>query len=149
MKTSDAFRMAQSHGLDLVEISPHAKPPVCRIMDFGKFRYQENRKEKMAKKHQIATTRKEIKFHVNVDENDYTVKLNRIHEFLKKGHHVKTSIMFRGRENEHRDFGFKLMERIIKDCEELGVPEAKPKLFGRLMVMMLRAQNNEKQAKSS
>lgn len=149
MQTSDALRLAQSRGLDLVEVSPHEKPPVCRIMNFGKYRYQESRKEKLAKKHQVSTTLKEIKFHVNVEDHDYAVKLAHIREFLKKGHKVKASIMFRGRENEHRDLGFKLMERLAKDCEELGVPESEPRSFGRHLVMMLRSQQGVKHDKSS
>lgn len=140
MQTSEALRLAQSHGLDLVEISPNAKPPVCRVMDFGKYRYQESRKDKVARKHQASTTLKEIKFHVNVEDHDYAVKLDHICGFLKKGHKVKLSLRFRGRENEHRNFGFDLMNRLAKDCEEFGVPESKPRLYGNNLVMMMHVQ---------
>ena len=149
MRTSEALRLAQSRGLDLVEVSPHANPPVCRIMDFGKYRYEESRKEKLARKHQVSTAVKEIKFHANVEDHDYAVKLAHIREFLQKGHRVKASLMFRGRENEHRQFGFSIMDRLAKDCEGLGAPEAAPRLFGRNLVTMLRPERGSKGEKSS
>lgn len=140
MQTSDALRYALDRGLDLVEISPHENPPVCRIMNFGKFRYEESRKEKVARKHQATTVIKEIKFHVNVEDHDYGVKLSRIREFLDKGHRVKASLMFRGRENEHRDLGFALMTKLIKDCEDISLPDAPPKLFGNRLIVVLHPQ---------
>ncbi len=121
-----------------MEVSPTAKPPVCRIMNFGRYRYEESRKEKQARKHQASTTVKEIKFHINVDDHDYAIKLAHIRKFLEKGHRVKASLMFRGRENEHREFGFNIMERLAKDCDGLGIAESKPRLFGKHLVMMLR-----------
>ncbi len=138
ISTSDAMRLAEARGLDLVEISPTANPPVCRIMNFGKYRYEESRKEKMARKHQAATVVKEMKFHVNVEEHDYQTKLNHIREFLTRGHRVKASLLFRGRENEHRDLGYALMNRMIKDCEALGVAETPPRMFGNNLIIMLR-----------
>lgn len=149
MQTSEALRLAQSRGLDLVEVSPHENPPVCRIMNFGKYRYEESRKEKLARKHQASTVVKEIKFHVNVEDHDYAVKLARIREFLEKGHRVKASLMFRGRENEHRQFGFNIMDRLAKDCEELGPPDAPPKLFGNRLIMVLHPQRGPKGEKPS
>jgi len=134
------MRLADSRGLDLVEISPNANPPVCRIMNFGKYRYEESRKEKQARKHQASTVVKEMKFHVNVEEHDYRTKLNHILEFLKKGHRVKASLRFRGRENEHRELGYALINRLIKDCEALGVSESPPRMFGNNLMIMLRPQ---------
>ncbi len=130
--------------MDLVEISPNAQPPVCRIMNFGKFRYEESRKNKLARKHQNTTVVKEIKFHLNVEPHDYATKLNHITDFLQKGQRVKTSLMFRGRENEHRDLGYALFERLLRDCEKVGVAEAPPKLFGHNLIMLLKPQKSIK-----
>ena len=139
LATFEAIRMAESSGLDLVEISPTAVPPVCRIMDYGKFKYEENQREKQARKHQASVVLKEVKFHSNVDDNDYATKAAHIRGFLEKGHRVKTSLFFRGRENEHRDLGYKLFSKLIKDCESCGVPEAMPRLFGNNLVVMFRS----------
>jgi translation initiation factor IF-3 len=144
MQTSDALRYALDRGLDLVEISPYETPPVCRIMNFGKYRYEENRKEKKSRKHQINTVIKEIKFHVNVEDHDYMVKLARIREFLEKGHRVKASLMFRGRENEHRDLGFNLMTRLTADCGDISQPDAPPRLFGNRLILVLHPQKMPK-----
>lgn len=138
ISTSEAMRLATASGLDLVEISPTANPPVCRIMNFGKYRYEESRKEKLARKHQASTVVKEIKFHVNVDEHDYQTKLNHILDFLKRNHRVKASLLFRGRENEHRDLGYALMNRLVKDCEAVGSAESPARMFGHTLVIMLR-----------
>ncbi|MGI6086802.1 MAG: translation initiation factor IF-3 [Kiritimatiellia bacterium] len=140
LSTSEALRLAESRGMDLVEISPNAQPPVCRIMNFGKYRYEESRKKKLARKNQSTTVVKEIKFHLNVEEHDYTTKLNRIKDFLQKGQRVKVSLMFRGRENEHRELGYALFERLQNDCEKAGVAESPPKLFGNNLVMLLKPQ---------
>jgi translation initiation factor IF-3 len=139
--TSEALKLAFANGLDLVEISPTANPPVCRIMSFGKFKYEESRKEKLARKQQASAVVKEMKFHSNVEEHDYQTKLRHIHEFLEKGYRVKASLMFRGRENEHREIGFELFQRLIKDCEPLGVAEVPPKLFGNILILLLRSQH--------
>lgn len=138
ISTSEALRLAAARGLDLVEVSPNAQPPVCRIMNFGKFRYEESRKGKLARKNQSATVVKELKFHLNVEDHDYNTKLNRMLGFLEKGHRVKASLMFRGRENEHRDLGYALFDRLLKDCESHGIAEAPPKLFGRNLIVLLR-----------
>jgi translation initiation factor IF-3 len=136
--TSEAMRMAESLRLDLVEISPNANPPVCRIMDYGKFKYEENRKEKLARKHQASVVLKEVKFHANVDDHDYQTKLNHIRGFLEKGHRVKASLYFRGRENEHRELGFDLFKRLEKDIAGQGAVETPGRLFGNNLVMILR-----------
>ena len=129
--TDKARAMAGQQGLDLVEISPNADPPVCRIMDFGKYRYEEAKKERIARKHQHSLALKEIKFHVTVEEHDYQTKVTSMKKFLTKGHKVKISLFFRGRENVHRELGFRLLERVFKDCGDVGVLEMAPRLIGR------------------
>ena len=139
MSTRDAQALARQQGLDLVEISPNAEPPVCRIMDFGKFRYDESRKRRVARKKQLQhkQTVKEIKFHSNVEEHDYVTKVNRVRTFLEKGHKVKVSLTFRGRENAHRELGFQLITKVLSDCEGLGVVDMQPKRVGRSVIAML------------
>ena len=144
LATFEAIRMAESHGLDLVEISPTAVPPVCRIMDYGKFKYEENQRAKQTRKNQGSVVLKEIKFHSNVDEHDYATKVSHIRGFLEKGNRVKASLFFRGRENEHRDLGYKLFNRLVKDCEQFGVPESPPRLFGNNLVVMFRSTKGAK-----
>lgn len=129
--TDKARTMAVQQGLDLVEISPNADPPVCQIMDFGKYRYEEAKKERVARKHQHSLAIKEVKFHVTVEEHDYQTKLTSMHKFLAKGHKVKISLFFRGRENVHRELGFRLLERVFKDSGDVGIVEMAPKLIGR------------------
>ena len=135
--TRDALKLAQDYGLDLVEVSPSADPPVCRIMDFGKFRYDESMKRKKQKKQVVNRQVKEIKFHANVGEHDYDTKVNHARGFLEKGHKVKVSLTFRGRENAHRELGFEVIERCIKDLEEISVVDMRPKMVGRNLVTML------------
>jgi len=133
--------MALSKNLDLVEISPNANPPVCRIMNFGKFRYEESRREKMARKHQVQVMLKEMKFHANVEDHDYCTKMQHIRAFLEKGNRVKISLLFRGRENEHRELGYNLFTRLIKDCADIGAPESGPRLFGHNLIMLMHPQH--------
>jgi translation initiation factor IF-3 len=137
--TREAMNLAKEHKLDLVEVSPSANPPVCRIMDFGKFRYNESMKRKKARKQQMTHSRtvKEIKFHANVAEHDYQTKVNHARGFLEKGHKVKVSLQFRGRENAHREIGFEVVGRVIKDCEDLSVVDMEPKMIGRSVVSLL------------
>lgn len=129
--------LAQQNGLDLVEISPQAKPPVCRIMDYGKFKYERDKKKKEAKKNQASAKLKEIKFHANVDEHDYDTKLRHAKEFLDAGHKVKVSLFFRGRENAHQELGYELMNRVKGDIKDIGQVEQEPRLMGRNLNMML------------
>jgi translation initiation factor IF-3 len=131
------MKLAVDQGLDLVEISPNAVPPVCKVMDFGKFMYEEQRKKKMARKHQHSQVVKEIKFHANVAEHDYQTKMNHIKEFLQDGNKVKISLTFRGRENAHREFGFELMSRVLKDSAEYCVVEMTPRMMGRSIIAMI------------
>lgn len=137
LNTDVARRQAMDLGLDLVEVSPNAKPPVCRIMDYGKFQYDESQKLKKTRKTQQNHALKEVKFRANTEEHDYMTKLNRVIKFLDKGHKVKISLMFRGRENAHRELGFEQVKRVLKECEEVANVEMEPKLVGRCVVSML------------
>lgn len=133
----EALDMALKKSLDLVEVAPEANPPVCRIMDYGKYRYEQTRKEKEAKKKQHVVKVKEIKFHPNIEDHDYQVKLRHILEFLEKGNKVKITLTFRGREFVHMEFGRKVLERLVTDAIALGAVEQHPKLLGRNMIMIL------------
>ncbi len=137
MPTSEALSRARALGKDLVEISPNADPPVCKIMDYGQFRYQEGQKRRQTKKQQVNRSLKEIKFHANVGEHDYGTKLNHIRGFLEKGHKVRVSLTFRGRENAHRELGFEVIKRVVTDCEDLSVVDMDPRLMGRSIVCLL------------
>ena len=136
MPTREAMKLAQAEGMDLVEISPNADPPVCRIMDFGKFRYDEGIKRKASRKQARMHNKslKEIKFHVNVAEHDYETKINHARAFVDKGHKVKLSLQFRGRENAHRELGFDLINRAIKDLGDSCVVDSKPRMMGRSII---------------
>jgi translation initiation factor IF-3 len=133
MATRDAQRVADGQGLDLVEISPNADPPVCKIMDFGKFRYEESIKRKEARKSQIRQQIKEVKFHASVDEHDLQTKLRHIREFLAEGDKVKITLQYRGRENAHKELGMAVVTRVIKDLEPIAIVEQQPRLLGRLL----------------
>ena len=135
--TREALNLAQQRGLDLVEISPNAQPPVCRVMDFGKYKFEIAKKEKQARKSQSNTKVKEVKFHTNVEENDYQTKLRHIHEFLGEGHRVKVSLMFRGRENAHQELGYELVRRVIVDCQAIGISDKEPQKMGRFLNLMI------------
>ena len=137
MTVSEAMAIAVRAGLDLVEVSPNAEPPVCRVMDFGKFKYEQARKEREARKHQHAAEMKEIKFHANVADHDFETKINHIRGFLQKGMKVKCSLYFRGRENAHRELGFDVMNRVVKVTEDTAQPDMPPKLIGSSIVMVL------------
>ena len=137
MDTREAIRIAEAAHLDLVEISPNADPPVCRIMDFGKFRYDEGQKKKQARKNQAKTVIKEIKFHANVDENDYNVKLRNIRGFIADGCKIKLTLQYRGRENAHKELGDEVVARVIRDTADIAVVEQAPKLMGRSLSGMI------------
>ncbi len=139
LDTREALRIAQDQGLDLVEISPNADPPVCRIMDYGKFQYDQKRKDRAQRKQQTKHSVKEVKFRPNVEEHDYQTKLGHLREFLADGHKCKLTLMFRGRENAHREIGFALLDRVIKDCEDVSTVDMAPKRLGRMVVGMLSA----------
>jgi translation initiation factor IF-3 len=129
--------LAEEAGLDLVEISPNATPPVCKIMDFGKFKYEQQKRESEARKKQKIIEVKEVKFRPNTDTHDYDVKMRNVVKFLEHGDKVKVTLRFRGREMAHQNLGRELLERVASDVEGLGKVENMPKMEGRQMVMMI------------
>ncbi len=131
--------LANEVGLDLVEISPNAKPPVCKIMDFGKFKYEQQKKENEARKKQKIVEVKEVKFRPNTDTHDYDVKMRNVFKFLENGDKCKVTLRFRGREMAHLNLGRNLLERVAADVDEAGIGkvDAIPKMEGRQMVMMI------------
>ncbi|MEK5057814.1 translation initiation factor IF-3 [Paenibacillus shunpengii] len=133
----EALQMAADLNLDLVNVAPQAKPPVCRIMDYGKFRYEQQKKEKEARKNQKVVDIKEVWFRSNIEEHDYQTKLRNVIKFLKDGDKVKCSVRFRGREIAHADIGQKILERVKVEVAELSSIERQPKLEGRSMIMIL------------
>ena len=133
----EALHMAEEAGVDLVEIAPTAKPPVCRIMDYGKFKYQEQKRAHEAKLKQKQVQVKEIKLRPGTDENDYQIKLRNMTRFLEEGDKVKVTLRFRGREMAHQEFGMRQLERIKADLDEVGAVEQMPKMEGRQMIMII------------
>jgi len=129
--------MAEAAGLDLVEISPNSAPPVCKILDFGKYKYQNQKKASEARKKQKVVEVKEIKMRPNIDTHDYDVKMKAIHRFFEEGDKVKLTLRFRGREMAHQDLGLKLLEKVRDDTAEIAKVESEPKLEGRQMIMVL------------
>ena len=134
---AEALELAKNEGLDLVEVSPTAKPPVCRIMDFGKYLFELNKKAQKAKQKQKQVHVKEIKFRPGTDQGDYNVKLRKLREFLETGDKCKVTLRFRGREMAHQELGAKLLERVRDDLEEIGVVEQMPQMEGRQMIMVM------------
>lgn len=137
MSSRDALKLAEEADTDLVEISPNAAPPVCRLMDYGKFKYQEQKKAAEAKAKQHVIQIKEIKFRPGTDENDYQVKLRNVKRFLEDGDKVKITLRYRGREMAHQEIGMRLLERVRDELAEQAQVESMPKLEGRQMIMML------------
>jgi translation initiation factor IF-3 len=137
LSTQDALRRAQELDLDLVEVAPNANPPVCRIMDYGKFKYERDVRQKEARKRQARVEVKEIKMRPKIDRHDYEIKKGHVERFLKTGARVKVTIMFRGREMAHTELGQRLLSRLTEDLSELANVESFPKLDGRNMVMVM------------
>jgi translation initiation factor IF-3 len=137
MQPFEAMRLAREKGLDLVEISPTAVPPVCKIMDYGRFMYQENKKAHEQRKHQKGIVIKEVKFRPSTAEHDYQVRIRKIVEFLGEGHKVKAMIFHRGREMAHQSVSRAKMERILKDIAEHGQPEMPPRMEGNILHALL------------
>jgi len=133
----EAKQLAYDNDLDLVEISPNADPPVCKVMDYGKFQFEQNKKQQAAKKKQKQIQVKEIKFRPGTEEGDYQVKLKNLTKFLEEGNKTKITLRFRGREMAHKELGMDLLKRIEKDLEELALVEQFPKMEGRQMVMVM------------
>jgi len=134
---NDALRLAQEADLDLVEVAPTARPPVCKLMDYGKYKYESALKARESRKHQSQTVIKEIKLRPKIDPHDYGTKKGHVERFLRAGDKVKVTIMFRGREQSRPDLGYRLLQRLAGDVEELGFVEAQPKQDGRNMIMVI------------
>lgn len=134
---SEALDFARSKGLDLVEISPNAEPPVCKLLDFGKYKFGLQKKNNNQKKKQVIVHLKEVKFRPNIDEHDYQVKLRSVNKFLSKGDRVKISLRFRGREITRKEIGMDLMQRIVEDTVEIAKIDSEAKMDGRQILMML------------
>ena len=135
--TSEAMEIALGYGLDLVEIAPNSDPPVCKTLDFGKYKYEAQKRKNEARKKQKVIDVKEIKMRPNIDVHDYDVKMRSIHKFLGEGDKVKVTLRFRGREMAHQELGMQLLERVRDELEELAKVEQLPKLEGRQMVMVM------------
>lgn len=133
----EALQIAQDANLDLVNVAPTAKPPVCRIMDYGKFRYETQKKEKEARKNQKVVDLKEVRFSATIDEHDFQTKLRNVLKFIQDGDKVKCSVRFRGREITHASIGQRVLERVAAEAESICIVERRPKLEGRSMIMIL------------
>ncbi len=145
--TREALRRAEDAGLDLVEISPMARPPVCKIMDYGKFKYEQAKKKHEQRKKQVVVHIKEIKLRPSTDEHDFQTKLKHIKRFLEEGNKVKVTIRFRGREMAHLDLGHERMRRIIEEVKDLGEAESHPKLEGKQLMIMLSSAKRQDEKK--
>jgi translation initiation factor IF-3 len=132
-----AMARAQAEGMDLVEISPMAKPPVCKIMDYGKFKYLEKKKQNEAKKRQVVVQLKEVKLRPRTEEHDYAVKIRKVREFLEEANKARVTVTYRGREMSHRELGQKVLQRVIEDSREYAVIESAPRMEGRQLFMIL------------
>jgi translation initiation factor IF-3 len=148
VRVEDALRLAAESDLDLVEVAPMAKPPVAKLMDFGKFKYEAAIKEREARKNQVNTVIKEIKFRPKIDPHDYATKKGHVERFLKAGDKVKVTIMFRGREQSRPELGYRLLQRLAGDIGELGFVESTPKQDGRNMIMVIGPTKKKAEAKA-
>ncbi len=144
----DAINLAKSHGVDLVEIAPNATPPVCRIVDYGKYRYEQSKKDKEAKRHQHATKVKEVQLSCSIDPHDFEVKMHHAIDFLCEEMKVKISLRFRGREMMHKEFGFQVIEKFVQALDGYGHPDAPAKLIGKGVTVMLSPLPRAKRAKN-
>jgi len=129
--------MARDQGLDLVEVAPDASPPVCKVMDYGKFKYKQSKKEKVTKKKQHVISIKEIRLRPKIEDHDFNFKVDHARKFLEKGNKVKATVLFRGRELAHKEFAFKLLQRVSEELEDLAKIEKKAEMEGRMMTMVL------------
>ena len=144
LDTREALTKAEDFGLDLVEVQPNADPPVCKILDYGKFKYEAQKRANEARKKQKTIEVKEIKFRPNIDEHDYQVKMRNVSKFLAAGDKVKVTLRFRGREMAHQELGMEMMKRIEQDLEELGQVEQFPKMEGRQLTMVIAPRSKKK-----
>ena len=148
MPPFEALKIARERNLDLVEVSPTAQPPVCRIMDYGKYLYQQEKREREAKKHQHQITVKEVKFRINVDDHDYETKKNHVLRFLGEGDKVKATIFFRGREMTRQGLGREILDRLIKDLGDKAIVEFRPRQEGNTLHLILAPPKEQKPAKA-
>src|ERR671931_830398 len=146
VRTEDALRLAQESDLDLVEVAPQARPPVCKLMDFGKFKYESAQKARESRRNQQLTVIKEQKLRPKIDNHDYETKKGHVRRFLEHGNKVKVTIMFRGREQSRPELGFRLLGRLADEVADLGFVESRPRQDGRNMIMVLAPHRNAKQA---
>ncbi len=149
VKLAEAFRLSEQHEVDLVEIAPTAQPPVCRLMDYGKFKYQEQKRQHEAKLKQRTIQVKEVKFRPGTDEGDYQVKLRNLRRFLEEGDKAKVTLRFRGREMAHQELGMRVLERVRDELTEIAQVESMPKLEGRQMVMVIAPRKKATATKGS
>ena len=143
MSIGEALRLAQDSELDLVEVAPMAKPPVAKLMDYGKFKYESAQKAREARRNQALTVIKEMRLRLKIDPHDYETKKGHVERFLKSGDKVKITVMFRGREQSRPEMGYRLLQRLAADVGELGVVESNPKQDGRNMVMVIAPHRNQ------
>jgi translation initiation factor IF-3 len=146
VRVEDALRLAQEADLDLVEVAPDSRPPVCKLMDYGKFKYESAMKARESRKNQAQTVIKEIKLRPKIDPHDYETKKGHVVRFLKQGDKVKVTIMFRGREQSRPELGFRLLQRLAEDVADLGSVESSPKQDGRNMIMVLGPHKKKSEA---
>jgi translation initiation factor IF-3 len=144
VRIEDALRLAQEADLDLVEVAPQARPPVCKLMDYGKYKYESAQKARESRRNQVLTVIKEQKLRPKIDSHDYETKKRNVVRFLEHGNKVKVTIMFRGREQSRPELGFRLLQRLADDVAELGIIESSPKQDGRNMIMVLAPHKNVK-----
>lgn len=148
VRVEDALRLAQESDLDLVEVAPDARPPVCKLMDYGKYKYESDMKARDARRNQANTVLKEIRFRLKIDPHDYDTKKGHVVRFLKGGDKVKVMIMFRGREQSRPEMGIRLLQRLAEDVDELGFVESTPRQDGRNMTMVLGPHRKKSEALS-
>ena len=147
MSSQEALKIADEQGLDLVKISPQAVPPVCKLMDYGKYRFEQTKRDKEAKKNQRIVEIKEVRMSPGIDVNDFNVKVRNAQRFLADGNRVKVAVRFRGREMAHTDIGKRLLEKFAADCAEVATMDKEPKLDGRHMTMFLSCRQNKETKK--
>jgi len=143
MPSHEALRLASSRSLDLVEIAPNSKPPVCKVIDFGKYNYERQKKDKLQKKNQSVMTVKEVRFNANTDSHDIDFKTKHLRQFLFDGHKVKTSVLYKGRMITHPEIGQKLMEEVLSRITDIGKLESKPKLEGKMLTTYVVPDKNK------
>ncbi len=149
MPTRDAIKLAAEKGYDLVEVSPQARPPVCKIMDYGKYKYELTKKAKDAKKKQRFLQMKEMRFRPKTEKHDYTFKMRHIREFLTQGNKVKILVVFKGRERAHMEFGQKILDKLKVDLSEVGEPGPRPKMEGRILTLTFMPKMQDKSSTTS